>query len=424
MGALVLARRRSLAARLPMAGPALVYFALFGAVGAWFPFAAVLLAARGLDLGAVGLLLALQGIVSLLAAPAWGSLVDRTGRSATIILAAALIAATGAVLLLVAQDPLAIAVALAVLALGAAPLAPLVDSRTVAIAGESRERFARARAFGSLAFVTTSIAAGRIVADRSPDALFVLFVPLLVITGIAASRLLGADARPAGRRVATRATVRMGAGIARIVRLPGLLTMLVGVGLVWIAVGVVNAFISIKLVEAGGDLGVVGLAFGISATVEVPIMLAFPALARRTSPAWLLVLGAAAYAARAAAWGLAPDPMTAVLVSPLGGVGFALFYVGVVSVVAAAVPAEAQATAQGLYSGMTFSLGTVVGSAMGGFLAPVLGLSGLFLVSAAATAIGAGILARAMVAVRSSRARKAPETRTDGSFGPDHPRLA
>jgi PPP family 3-phenylpropionic acid transporter len=174
MGALVLAQRRSLAARLPMAGPALVYVALFGAVGTWFPFAAVLLSARGLDLASVGLLLAFQGVVSLVAAPAWGSLVDRTGTLRPRDPRRGAARRRGRRLLLVAREPVAIAVALAVLAAGAAPLAPLVDSRTVAIAGENRERFARARAWGSLAFVTTSIVAGRIVADRSPDALFVL----------------------------------------------------------------------------------------------------------------------------------------------------------------------------------------------------------------------------------------------------------
>ena len=400
MGALVLAQRRSFAARLPMAGPAIVYVALFAAVGTWFPFAAVLLSARGLDLGMVGLLLAFQGVVSLVAAPVWGSVVDRIGRSGVVILVAALIAAVGAVLLLVAREPIPIAVALAVLAAGAAPLAPLVDSRTVAIAGENRERFSRARAWGSLAFVSTSIVAGRIVADRSPDALFVLLVPLILITAIAGVLLLGGDGRP--RLRSSVRSLRPGAGIVRIVRLPGLFATLVGVGLVWTAVGAVTAFISIRILQEGGDLGVVGLAFGISAIIEVPIMLAFPTLARRTGASWLLVLGALAFAARAAAWGLAPDPTTAVLVSPLGGVGFALFYVGVVSVVSRAVPAEAQATAQGLYSGMTFSLGTVVGSAVGGFLAPILGLPGLFLVSAAGTAIGAAILARAMVAVRGS----------------------
>jgi MFS family permease len=190
---------------------------------------------------------------------------------------------------------------------------------------------------------------------------------LIVITGIAGSacsagRLLRALDGPrdpsAGRR------------IARIVRLPGPPRDAVRRRLVWIAVGAVNAFISIRIVEGGGDLGVVGLAFGISAIIEVPIMLAFPALARRKGAASLLVLGAFAFAVARRRGGWRLIPMTVVLVSPLGGIGFALFYVGVVSVVSAAVPAEAQATAQGLYSGMTFSLGTVVGSALGGFLAP------------------------------------------------------
>jgi MFS family permease len=168
----------------------------------------------------------------------------------------------------------------------------------------------------------------------------------------------------------------------------------------------VTSFVAIRITELGGDLGVVGLAFGGSAVVEVPLMLLFPILARRTGASWLLVLGALAFALRGAAWGLAADPTTIVLLSPLGGVGFAFFYVGVVSVISAAVPAEAQGTAQGLYTGMTFSLGTVLGSALGGLAAPVIGLPGLFLVAAGATAVGAAILARSMVSVR--RATLAP----------------
>jgi PPP family 3-phenylpropionic acid transporter len=407
MGALVLAQRRSMAARLPMVGPALCYVALFGAVGTWFPFAAVFLTSRGLTIEVVGLLLALQGVVSLVAAPLWGSVADRTHRVGGVLLVSASIGALGAAWVLIARDALAIAAALALLAAGTAALAPLIDTRAVALAGQDRDRFSRARAWGSFAFIATSIAAGRIVADRSPEALFALFVPLLVITGIAGFRLLGGDplAASAIRRGSPR-SLRPGAGIARIVRRPGLLATLVGVGLVWTAVGAVTAFIAIRITDLGGDLGVVGLAFGGSAVVEVPLMLLFPILARRTGASWLLVLGALAFALRGAAWGLAADPTTIVLLSPLGGVGFAFFYVGVVSVVSAAVPAEAQGTAQGLYTGMTFSLGTVLGSALGGLAAPVIGLPGLFLVAAGATAVGAAILARSMVSVR--RATLAP----------------
>ena len=112
-------------------------------------------------------------------------------------------------------------------------------------------------------------------------------------------------------------------------------------------------------------------------------MIAFPALARRFGVGRLVVLGAAAFGLRAALWGLAPTPAVALLVSPLGGIAFGFFYVGIVTFVSRAIPAEAQATAQSVYSGMTFSLGSVVGTALAGGLAPILGLPGLFMASAA-----------------------------------------
>ena len=135
-------------------------------------------------------------------------------------------------------------------------------------------------------------------------------------------------------------------------------------------------FIGIRVAELGGDLAIIGLISSGSAIVEVPIMIAFPALARRFGVGRLVVLGAAAFGLRAALWGLAPTPAVALLVSPLGGIAFGFFYVGIVTFVSRAIPAEAQATAQSVYSGMTFSLGSVVGTVLAGGLAPILGLPG------------------------------------------------
>jgi MFS family permease len=159
-------------------------------------------------------------------------------------------------------------------------------------------------------------------------------------------------------------------------------------------------FIGIHVAAMGGDLAVVGLISAAGAVIEVPIMLAFPALAARFGAERLLVLGAVAFALRAALWSIAPTALAALLVAPLGGIGFALFYVGLVTFVARLVPAEAQATAQGVYSGMTFSLGTVIGSVAAGAVAPILGLPGLFAASAVATLVGMLIVARAVTIAR------------------------
>jgi len=175
-----------------------------------------------------------------------------------------------------------------------------------------------------------------------------------------------------------------------------MLALLVGSTLIWTGVGAVMTFIGIHVASMGGDLGIIGLISAAGAVIEVPIMLAFPTLARRFGAERLLVIGAFCFALRAAGWALAPTPIVALLVSPFGGIAFALFYVGIVGFVSKSVPSELAATAQGVYTGMTFSLGTVVGAALAGFAAPLLGLPGLFLVAAAATVIATAIVARAI----------------------------
>jgi PPP family 3-phenylpropionic acid transporter len=124
-------------------------------------------------------------------------------------------------------------------------------------------------------------------------------------------------------------------------------------------------------------------------------MLAFPALVRRASAERLLVLGAVAFAARAAGWALVSDPWLYVAIAPLSGIGYALFYVGTVTYVSRAAPPSVQATAQGVFSGTAAALGAILGSVLGGQVAAALTIPGMFGVSAAATLVGALIVARA-----------------------------
>ena len=156
-----------------------------------------------------------------------------------------------------------------------------------------------------------------------------------------------------------------------------------------------TTFVSVHLIELGSGSAVVGFVFAPGALVEVPLMLAFPALARRTGAERLLILGAVAFAARAAGWAIASEPWLYVAIAPLGGVGYALFYVGTVTYVARAVPSSVQATAQGLFSGTAFAMGAILGSVLGGQVAAVLTIPGMFGVSAGATLVGAVIVARA-----------------------------
>jgi PPP family 3-phenylpropionic acid transporter len=171
---------------------------------------------------------------------------------------------------------------------------------------------------------------------------------------------------------------------------------LAGSILLWTAVAAVTTFFSIHLVSLGAPAGVVGLAWALGALVEVPLMFSFDRIVRRVRPEWLVVVGVVAFAARAAGFALSPSVPLVLLAVPLGGVGFAFFYVGTVTYVARSAPPRLQATAQGIYSGTAFSVGTIIGSTIGGQLGAALGLRTLFGLCAVGAALAAVVIGAAV----------------------------
>jgi MFS transporter, PPP family, 3-phenylpropionic acid transporter len=385
--------------------PAVVYFLLFGAVAAYFPYISVFYRSIGLSLEQIGLLAALNAGVAVVAAPVWGSIVDRARDVRGPLLVAGLWSAAAGTWLAVTREPLLVALAVAVLAAGSTGMGPMVDSRTIEIVGSDRDRYGRARAFGSLAFTTGALTVGILIGYTGPQGLFLVFVPGLALAGIAAYVLLGPDVAPPGEERAVRRGVQtgFGAGLAGLVRDPTLLLFFLGSSLLWTAVSAVHTFLSVHLVDLGAESAIVGLVWTPGALVEVPLMLAFPAIAARFGAERLLVLGALAFAVRAALWAVVSDPLLYVAIAPLGGVGFGLFYVGTVTYVSRAVPPSVQATAQGVFSGTAFAIGSIVGSVVGGALAQAITIPGMFAVAAGATVASALIVWWATEARKTAR---------------------
>jgi PPP family 3-phenylpropionic acid transporter len=371
--------------------PAVVYTLLFFAVGSFFPYLAVFFRSAGLSLEAIGLVTGLTGIVAVIAAPAWGAVVDRLRDARGPILLAGIWGAAAAAWLAVSRDPLTIAAAAVVLTAGTAGLGAMVDSRTMEIVATYRDRYGRARAWGSASFVAGALAVGFLIERTGPPGLFLLYAPAIAATGVAAWLLLGRSEGPARRTIA----VGFGRDLRGLIRDPGLLLLFIGSVVVWTGSTAVTTFVSIQLADLGTGTAVIGFVFTPSALVEIPLMLAFPAITRRIGADRLLVIGGLAFAARAAGWALATEPWMYVALSPLGGVAFALFYVGTVTYVSRTVPPSVQATAQGIFSGTAFSMGTILGSLIGGQVAAAITIPGLFAVSAAATVVGALVVLRA-----------------------------
>ena len=391
-------RAQPIAGRAAIVRPAIVYALLFGAQGAYLPYISIYLVSTGLDLGTVGALIALFAAVSLVAAPSWGALADGIGDVRGPVVIASLLSGGAVLLLAVAVGPLAIAIATALLAATWAGVIPLVDSQTVRIVGH-RDRFGQARAPGSGAFVVVAFTTGAVLAARGPVGMFVVYLPLVILTGLGAWVLLrlptptGTSGRPS-RHSSTGGAGRALAGLAPstilgILRTPRLGMFFVASVVVWTSHAALQGFISLRVTELGGDASTVAATWSLGAVIEVFLMTAFPALARRFGAERLIVLGAFSFAIRALISAVVDAPSAIVLASAFGGVGFSFFYVGTVSWVAGAVGRSVQATAQGIFTGTTNSVGAIVGSVVGGAIGGVFGLPALFGIAAVGYMTGA-----------------------------------
>jgi MFS transporter, PPP family, 3-phenylpropionic acid transporter len=369
----------------------LAYLIYFAAIGAAFPYLPVFYRDIGLGLEQIGVLTALQAAIQLILAPVWGGLADRFPHTRLTLPLAAAVATVGAVLLFRAEDFPAVLLGSLILYAGISGIAPTLDARTLETLGAgARSRYGEVRAFGSLAFVVSTLSVGFVLDSEGARSLFWAYIPFLLATVVVTATI---------PRRGTSHSVNPLNGAGQFLASPGVALFLFGFTVVWAALAAVTAFYSIQVVALGGSTGLVGIAWAVGAIIEVPLMYAFPRIAARVGTERLVVFGSLAFALRALLASIIADPLGLVLIAPLEGIGFTCVFVGGVTIVGARAPAGLQGTAQGLFAAAG-GLAIIIGSAVGGALAGALGIPGLFLLCAAASLVGTGIVAVALLRPR------------------------
>ena len=280
------------------------------------------------------------------------------------------------------------------MASGLAGIYPVLDARALDAVGADRERYGRLRVWGSASFIAAAFLVGVLMERTDVRVIFAVFVPALLITGLIGSSL------PQAR---DRSSHRIVSGSSTVLRHPEIAWFLVAALATWAMFIAATSLLSVYLSRLGVPEGTIGLVWAVAAVMELPVMWAFPALARRFGVERLLVFGALMFALRAAGYALTDDAALLIAISGLAGVGFALFLVGGVTYVGSKAPQGLAATAQGILTGVSFGLATVLGSGLGGAVAGALTIPGLF----AACAL-LGLLATVGVHLAVSRARHEP----------------
>lgn len=377
------------------------YAALFVVLGVQLPFLPVWLAAKGLDAGAIGIVLAIPMVVRVLAIPLATRHADRHDAARTAIMIAAAAAVAGYGMVGLAGEAAAIMAAFALASAFYTPIMPLTDAYALRGLGHLRRAYGPVRLWGSLAFIAGSFGAGVLLDVIPARDLIWLIVAAMAVTAAAACALapfapslVPTSSVPspalssAPSSVANQAPHQAGgpatatSSVQGMLRNPAFLSIAAAASLIQASHAVFYGFSALDWRAAGLDGAAIGALWALGVVAEIALFAISGRL--RVAAATLLMVGAAGAVVRWSAMALEPAPALLPALQCLHGLSFGATHLGALGFIARAAPAALGATAQGYLA-----------VAQGLVMAVAMGVSGLLYARWGSLAYGAMALAAA-----------------------------
>lgn len=346
---------------------ALFYLFFFAGVGAYAPFLALYLQRLGLSAGEIGLVITVSPAVSLITQPFWGLVSDWFGdrRKTMTVMIAGTAAACLAIPLM--RSTWSLALMMGVMAFFAGALVPVGDSLALEQANREGRSYASYRLWGSGGFAVCALISGWVFTRIDLVWSFVIYPAFLVLTALSVWR--GVPRAP--RNPAWRSGW---AGVAALRSASGLWIFIAIAFLLSVTTTAQNAFFTLYLRALNAGEVAVGIAWTISAAVEIPIFAAIGPYIRRHGPFWPSVVGFALFALRFGLYSVAESPEQVYWIQIVAGLSFAVFQSAVVVMLGQLSPPGLMATGQTLYAAVSVSLGAIVGNLAGGRVIDLFGV--------------------------------------------------
>jgi MFS transporter, PPP family, 3-phenylpropionic acid transporter len=345
-----------------------IYFFIFAAIASFFPYLVLHYKQLGLSGKQIGILTSLFPIVTVFAAPIWGTIADRTQRHKTLLLLMLSGAITSVFLLKQVTAYGLILLLIITFAISVASIGSIIDSSVLTTLGTRKQDYGKFRLWGTIGFGVISPIAGIITQGYGLSWAFYMYVTLLSTVLILVLNY-----------PIQKSSFRKPLGSSNYeFRNPAWTKFLLIIFVIGIGLGISGNYLLLRMESLGIARTYMGLTLVSLTLSEVPLML-FGHRLLKIWPAhrWLFVaLFVMCFRLLCNSW--AVEPWHFLVVQFLHGPTFALVWVAGVAYADELAPPHLKATSQGLFNSTVNGLGGAVGALIGGFMLDAFGAVKMF----------------------------------------------
>ncbi|MHC8362842.1 MFS transporter [Pseudomonas sp. LS2P72] len=363
----------------------LFYFALLGSTA---PFLALYFDHLGFSSARIGELVAIPMLMRCVAPNIWGWLGDYTGRRLAIVRFGAVCTLLTFSLIFVSKTYAWLAMVMALHAFFWHAVLPQFEVITLAHLQGQTNRYSQIRLWGSIGFIITVVALGRLFEGLSLDIYPLALV--LIMAGIVVSSVWVPNAQPAqGNRIA-------GDGFLKQLRNPGVLAFYGCVALMQMSHGPYYTFLTLHLERLGYSRGLIGVLWAVGVVAEVLMFLAMSKILARFSVRRVLLASFLLAALRWLLLGSFAEFLWVLLFAQvLHAATFGSFHAAAIQFVQRSFGARQQGQGQALYAALA-GTGGALGALYSGYSWNALGPALTFSIASLAAFAAAVIIATRM----------------------------
>lgn len=347
---------------VPMARLSGFYFAYYAALGAFTPYWSLFLQSRGMQVGAISVLMSLWYATRIVAPSTWTTLAARSPQPIRWLHLGCWLTLASFALFLLPLGFAALFLAMCAFCFAYNAVMPQFESITLTHLGGQAHRYGHVRVWGSIGFIAVVSLFGPLLDRFGAGTLPWLMLPLLagLLLAAYANRYDHPPADPHGGDQA---------GMRERLRRPQVIAFFVAAFLTQVSFGPYYTFFAIYLTEHGYSASRLGLFWTVGVLAEIGVFFLSARIFRRWDAGKVMAI--AMFSAALRWWATALWPESALLLGLAQlthALNFGAFFAAVMQLLARFFPGRLNGHGQGVFYGLSSGAGGVAGALIAGQL--------------------------------------------------------